>query len=236
MTESITHRQRGPHPGILATVSLALTVAGIVIAAATSGGDALSSPYAHDLVARVAGNHDAVRVLAFFQFGAAVPLGILAATFYARLVRFGVRVPGPAISLVGGVVATMSLLVAAFVTFVESRPEVTGDAALTRALAFLAFVAGGPGYAVGVGLLVAGIAVPALILGLVPHPLAAAGLVLAVLAELSWFGLLAQPMQYLLPIARFGGGMWLVAAGFLMPASRPRRTPTTDEPVPEAIS
>lgn len=223
MNEIFPGRQRGPHPGILATVSLALTVAGVVAAGAMSGGDALTSPYANDLVGRVAHHHDAFRVLAFFQFGAAVPLGILAATLYARQLRLGIRVPGPVISLVGGVVAVMSLFVAAFTTFVESRPEVTGDAALVHALAFLAFVAGGPGYAVGIGLLVAGVAVPMAILGLAPRPLALLGLVLAVVAELSWFGLLGQPMQYLVPVARFGGGLWLVAAGFLLPLSRPRR-------------
>jgi len=224
MNEEHARNQRGPHPGILATISLALTVAGIAVAGAMSGGDALASPYAHDIVDRIAGNHDAFRALAFFQFGAAVPLGILAATLYARQLRFGIRVPGPVISLVGGLVATTSLLLASFVTYVESRPEVTGDAALTHALAFLAFMAGGPGYAVGIGLLVAGVAVPALILGLVPRALAALGLVIAVLAELSWFGLLTEPMQYLVPVARFGGGLWLVAVGFLLPAARPRRT------------
>lgn len=234
MTDLRSHRQQGPHPGILATISLGLTAAGIVISGAMSGGDALTSPYADDVVTRVAQHHDAFRVLAFFQLGAAVPLGILAATLYARFVRFGVRVPGPVIALVGGVMATTSLLAAAFVTFVESRPEVTGDVALTRALAFLAFVAGGPGYAVGIGLLVAGVAVPTLILGLVPRPLAALGLLLAVLAELSWFGLLLQPMQYLVPVARFGGGLWLVALGFLLPVSRPRRA--TDEPAAAAIA
>ncbi len=224
MNEEHARKQRGPHPGILATISLALTVAGIAVAGAMSGGDALASPYTHDIVGRISGNHDAFQALAFFQFGAAVPLGILTATLYARQLTFGIRVPGPVIALVGGIVATTSLLLAAFVTFVESRPEVTGDAALTHALAFLAFVSGGPGYAVGIGLLVAGVAVPALIIGLVPRPLAALGLLIAVLAELSWFGLLAQPMQYLVPVARFGGGLWLVVVGFLLPVARPRRT------------
>lgn len=223
MTEVSTRPERGPHPGILATVSLALTVAGIAIAAGMSSGDALASPYTRDIVSRIAGNHDAFRVLAFFQFGAAVPLGILTATLYARQLRLGIRVPGPVISLVGGIVATTSLMLSAFVTFVESRPEVTADPALTHALAFLAFVSGGVGYAVGIGLLVAGVAVPSLILGLVPRPWAAIGLILAALAELSWFGLIVQTMQYLIPIARFGGGLWLIAMGFLLPRSRPRR-------------
>ena len=30
--------------------------------------------------------------------------------------------------------------------------------------------------------------------------------------------------DYLVPVARFAGGAWIIAAGFLLPASRPRRT------------
>lgn len=218
-------RERGPHPGLVALVSLVLTVAGLVVSGAMSGGDALGSPFGStaDVVARVSGHHDAVRVASFFQLGSAVPLGIYAATVYARQLRLGVRVPGPVIALVGGILAVVSLLVSAFATYVESRPEVTTDAALTHALAFLAFVAGGPGYAVGLGLLLAGIAVPALVLQLVPRWLPVAGLVLAVLAELTWLSLLLDPLQYLIPVARFLGGTWLVVVGFALPRRRPPR-------------
>jgi hypothetical protein len=91
-----------------------------------------------------------------------------------------------------------------------------------HALAFLSFAAGGPGYVVGLGLLIAGIAVPAFILRLVPRWLAGTGLALAVLAELTWLSLLLEPVQYLLPVGRFLGGLWLIAAGFTLPSSRPK--------------
>ena len=48
---------------------------------------------------------------------------------------------------------------------------------LVRALYFLIFLTGGPAHVVALGLLVAGMAVPGLILGLLPKPLAWAGLV-----------------------------------------------------------
>jgi hypothetical protein len=118
------------------------------------------------------------------------------------------------IGLVGGIVAVTSLFTSAFVTYVESRPEVTGDATLTHA---------------GLGLLLAGIAVPAFLLRLVPRWLAGAGLVLAVLAELAWLCMLAEPLQYLIPIARFGGGLWLVAVGFSLPLHRLRRSGPSPE-------
>jgi hypothetical protein len=133
-----------------------------------------------------------------------------------------VRVPGPVISLVGGILAAVSLLVSSFATYVESRPEIT-EAQVVHALAFLSFVAGGPGYVVGLGLLIAGIAVPAFVLRLVPRWLAGTGLALAVLAELTWLSLLLQPVQYLLPVGRFVGGIWIIAAGFVLPRSRHKR-------------
>lgn len=66
----------------------------------------------------------------------------------------------------------------------------------------------------------AGIAVPTLILRLVPAWFAWIGLVLAVLAELSFLSMVAEPLQFLIPIGRFGGLIWLAIAGFLLPKTR----------------
>lgn len=215
--------EHGPNPGMLALLSWLLFAAGLVVSAAMSGGEALSSPFgpSSEVAARIRENHDAIRVAAFFQFGSAITLGIYAATVYSRLLR--VRVPGPVIGLVGGVIAVMSLLVSAFTTFAQSRPEITSDDQLVHALAFFGFAAGGPGYVVGLGLLIAGLAVPAFILRLIPRPVAAIGVVIAVLAELSWFGMLAEPLQYLLPVGRFLGGIWIIVAGFMLSTQRTRR-------------
>jgi hypothetical protein len=46
------------------------------------------------------------------------------------------------------------------------------------------------------------------------------GLIVAGVAEISSLSLLFGPVGYLLPVARFGGLVWLVAAGFLQPRSR----------------
>lgn len=212
----------GPPPGVVAAVSFVLMVAGLAVGAAMSGGNTLSSPFTStaEVVNHVVAHHNAVRASAFFTFGSAIPLAIFTATVYARQLRLGVRVPGPVIALSGGLIAVTSLLFSAFVTYVESRPEVGSDHVLVHALAFLAYVGGGPGYVVGLGLLIAGIAVPAYILRFVARPVAIAGLVLAVLAELSWLCLLIEPLQPLLPIGRFLGGLWLIAAGFLLPVDR----------------
>lgn len=154
------------------------------------------------------------------QFGSAVPLGIFAATVYARQLRLGVRVPGPAIGFFGGIIAAVFLMLSGLITWLLGRSEVVADTALAQTLAFLAYLTGGVGFVVGLGLLVAGIAVPSLILGFMPRWLAWAGLVIAALSELSFLSMVLEPLQFLLPVGRFGGLVWLVAAGFLLPRRR----------------
>jgi hypothetical protein len=219
-------RPNGPHPGVLALVALVLTLLGVGLGAALSGGAVIASPFAS--TAEVAGRFQefplATRILAWLQVGSAVPLVIAAATFFARLQRLGIRVPGPVIGLVGGVLASTMLLFSGLVGWVLSRPEVTGDATLTHALNFLSFITGSVGFVVGIGLLVAGVAVPSLVLRLVPRWLAWAGLVIAFCAELSFVAMVVEPLQFLFPIGRFLGLLWLVVAGFLLPSTRAAAT------------
>lgn len=221
-TPSPSSRSGGPNPGILAAISLGLTIGGLLSSAILTGGQAYISPFSPtgQIAAYFHGNADAVRLASLFEFGSAIPLGIFAATVYARQLRLGVRVPGPAIGFFGGITAAAFLMLSALLAWVLSRTEITDDQTLTHALSFLAFITGGVAYVIGIGLLVAGIAVPALILRFVPRWLAWAGLVIAALSELSFFSMALEPLQVLLPIGRFGGLLWLVAVGFLLPRTR----------------
>lgn len=218
-------RSGGPPLGPLAIVSLALTVASAVVLIAGTGSAPDPFAPAAEVAAWYAAHPVVVRVGAMLQFGAAVPLGILAASVYARQLRLGVRVPGPVIGLYGGVAASIALLASALVTWSLGVPGADAAPEATAALARLAFGLGGVGYATGLGLLVAGIAVPALILRFVPRWLAALGLVLGGLGELSFLSLALDPLQVLLPVVRFGGGAWLIAIAFLLPAVRAKRGP-----------
>lgn len=217
-----TARTGGPNPGILAAVSLGLAVGSLLCSAILTGGQAFVSPFssADQVADYFHGNPEAVRLASMLQFGSAVPLGIFAATVYARQLRLGVRVPGPGIGFFGGITASIFLMLSALLSWVLSRPEITTDVTLTHAMWFLAFITGGTAYVVGIGLLVAGIAVPALILRLVPRWLAWTGLVIAALSELSFLSMAVEPFQVLLPIGRFGGLIWLIAVGFLLPRTR----------------
>ncbi len=162
----------------------------------------------------------AVQVIAVAVFGSSVPLAIYAATASARLRQLGVIAPGATIALVGGTLAASFLGLAGLVGWTLSRPEISADGVLVRALYFLVFLVGGPGHIVTLGLLVAGMAVPSLILGLLPRPLALAGVVIAALSELATLVLVWPALGVILPVARVSALAWLMVAGARSPLRR----------------
>ena len=213
--------QGGPSLGALAVVSTALFLGGLFIAPGVAHGFR-PAPTASAQTITVYTAHHAMsdRISAVFTFGSAIPLAIYAATANARLHALGVRAPGATIALAGGLLASGFLALSGLCDWVLSRPGITTDAILTRAVNDLGFAAGGPAHVVLLGLLVAGLAVPATILGLFPRPLAIAGLAIAAVCELSSLTLATSALFLLLPIGRFASLAWLIAAGFTLPTRR----------------
>jgi hypothetical protein len=154
-----------------------------------------------------------------------VPLAVLAAAAAARLGALGVRAAGPLIALAGGVLASAAQAASAAALWAMSRLGPDASVDLLEAVHGLALVSGGAAHVVALGLLVAGIAVPAAVFGFLPRPLWVLGLAVAVLCELTTVVLLATAAWNVLPVARFGALVWLVAAGALLPRHRPRRSP-----------
>jgi len=202
--DTVQRRPDGPPPGILALITLGFTIASAVAYALTADS-----------------------WVGVFAFAASVPLGIYAATVYARLLRLGVRVPGPNIGFFGGITASILLAVAGLTTWAQSRAAGL-PAAVSRLVNDLTFALGGVGFVGGLGLLMAGIAVPVVVLRLVPRWLGWIGLVLAALGEVSFLALLWSGFDALLPVTRFAGLLWLAMVGMLLPRNRhdvPGRTP-----------
>ncbi|AGB24382.1 hypothetical protein Mycsm_04129 [Mycobacterium sp. JS623] len=236
MNDSITDTNRamtrppqgGPPLAMLAAVSLTLLLAGLVVGVALAGG-VMPLPYgsAAEIQAYVAGNHAAAVALAVGTFGSSIPLAIYAATASARLRQLGITAPGATIALAGGLLASAGLGLSSLTVWTLSRPEVTADAALVRALYYLTYLTGGPWHVVTLGLLIAGIAVPALVVGLLPRALAWAGLVVAGLAELTTLVLIWPGLSPLLPVCRFTGLVWLIAAGAMLPLRRRNKQEVT---------
>jgi hypothetical protein len=96
-------------------------------------------------------------------------------------------------------------------------PGIAEDAGVLRALYYLQFAFGGPGFSVPMGLLIAGVSVTAGFMRLLPKWLVGFGLALAVIGELSWLSMIFPKLLFLIPLTRFPAFAWLIAAGFLLP-------------------
>lgn len=162
----------------------------------------------------------AAHASAFFTVAAAVPLAVLTAVATTRLRTLGLDVPGRIIAQLGGTLAAAMLAVSGLCTLALTQPHVADSPGAVRALYGLTFATGGLGYVVFSGLLLAGISVAGLIGRVLPRPLAWAGSALAVVCELASLCVAFSDLDFLLPIGRFGGLIWLLALGFLLPATR----------------
>jgi hypothetical protein len=218
--------QSGPPLIAPALVVTALTIAAIAVAAGAPRPDAPAA----DVLAYAQSHGTAMRVSAFLMLGAAVPLAIWSAAAYRRLRALGITAPGSAIALAGGVVASGMAALCGLTTWVASRVDDGAQVAATPlagALRDLAFAAGGPGFVAFFGLLLAGVAVPMMLVGPgfgpASRPLGIAGVVLGAIAELSTLTLLTMDAAVTIPIARFGGLLWLIAVSLLLPATRVRQ-------------
>jgi hypothetical protein len=216
-----TRGEAGPPLVGLAAISTGLFVTGVVVTSVMAGA-VWPSPFedSETVLAYFRDHGDAVTVGTFFQFGSAIPLAIYAATASTRLRNLGIRNPGATIALVGGVLSAVFVALSALISWTMVRPEVATDPAVLTALSNLSFMTGGPAAIVPFGLLLAGIATPGLLGRLLPRGFAITGMILALMAELSALTLLLDGAAYLLPVARFGGLAWLIAAGVMLPKRR----------------
>jgi hypothetical protein len=212
-------RHPGPPLGVLALVHTILFLSGLYFVVTFSGGPHFPGPWEPaDVIARYFREQpSAVLMCAFLQFGAAVPLGLFVASTVSRLQFLGVRAAGVVIALFGGFMTAIDMAAAAMILWVMAYPGIAQDAALVRALYYLSYAFGGPGFSVPFGLFVAGVSVAAGFAKLIPKWLVGFGLVLAVVGELSWFNLVSPKALPLIPLTRFPGFVWLIASGFLLP-------------------
>lgn len=220
--------QGGPPPLAPAIAYGALMIASVALSA--SGPRTTDS--ATSALRYLRAHHDQVQAAGLLAFAAAVPLAIWTATAYRRLRTLGVTAPGAVIALVGGILASGSLALSGLVTWVSADTAASADPAVAHLLVDLAFATGAAGFVVPFGLLVAGVAVPSLLLRFVPRPVGVAGLAIAVAALVSTFTLATDALDPTLPIGRFGGLAWVVAMSLLLPVNRHR----VASPVPRAAA
>lgn len=226
---SLSARHASPHLGALAVVYTVLFVAGLCAVSAFGIPFGVHAPWlpgpwepAEAIAAYFQTHASAVALCSALQFGSMIPLGIFAASTYSRLRFLGISAAGPAIALFGGLLTVFDSTVSHLSLWVMSLPAVAHEPSFLPPLYFIAYAFGGPGFSVPMGLLVAGIAIPAAFTRLLPRWLIGVGLALAVIGELSWLHLFVFPrLVLLIPLTRFPTFLWLIAVGFALPAARP---------------
>jgi len=154
---------------------------------------------------------------AALQFGAAIPLGIFTATIVSRLRFLGVRAAGTEIAFFGGLATALNMMASSSVLWTMSYPGIAQEPALLQALYRLTFALGGRGFSVPFGLAHCGRFGDSGFQELLPKWIVILGVVVALLGELSWLDILFPKVLFLIPLTRFPGYVWLIAAGFALP-------------------
>ncbi|PYK68207.1 MAG: hypothetical protein DME45_08670 [Verrucomicrobia bacterium] len=216
-------RHPSPHLGLVAVIHTVLFNAGLYFVISFTGAPHYPGPWeSSETIASYFQNHSREALLcAFLQFGAAIPLGIYSASIVSRLEFLGVRAAGATIALFGGFMTAINMAAAALILWVMAYPGIAQNEAVLGALYYLTFAIGGVGFSVPIGLLMAGVCVPAAFMKLLPRWLIIFGFALAVIGELSALSLVLPKTLLLIPLTRFPGFVWLIGAGFALPRSKP---------------
>ena len=214
-------RHAGPPLWLVATTYTFLFLAGLYPVTIFGGQPHFPGPWEspETIAAFFQARPKAVRLCAFLQFGAAIPLGIFAASVASRLQFLGARAAGVSIALFGGIATAVTMIAASSALWVMAQPGIVQDRAVLQALYWLVQAFGGAGFAVPFGLLVAGVTIPAAFMKLIPKWIVVLGIVIAICGELSWLYLMIPGALPLVPLARFPGFVWLIAIGYALPTS-----------------
>jgi len=214
-------RHAGPPLWLMATIHTLLFIGGLYPVTIFGGQPYFPGPWesSDTIAAFFQARPDAARVCAFLQFGAAIPLGIFAASIVSRLQFLGARVAGVSIALFGGITTVMMMMAASVALWVMSQPGIAENHAVLQALYWLMQGFGGAGFSVPFGIFVAGVTIPAAIMRLVPRWISVLGIAIAICGELSWLYMMIPGALPLVPLARFPGFVWLIAIGLALPDS-----------------
>lgn len=213
MTKQIP-RFRGPSLMLLVLAHILVFAAGLISAIVLRHGASYVTPFASAERVRsfFEQNLMATRVSNFFLFGSAVPFGIFAATVVSRLRYYGVRAAGTSIALFGGLSAAGALFLSGIAGWTLSVPEVSASGAVVKAVYFSSFLSGGVFYAVGFGLMAAGVSITCSFTRLLPRWLVVLGVLVALSGEFSSLSLITFPANFLIPFTRYVGFLWMLLA------------------------
>lgn len=208
-------RHAGPPLMLMAVIYPLLMIAGgsTLIAAFRVPHDSAATA-----VAYVAQHSWTIRWGSFCEFASAIPLAVFVAAVVSRLRFLRVRAAGELIALCGGIGSAGMLLLSALATWSLTRPGIAEATGAVRTLQALGFAGGGPGFAVTLGLFVAGVSLSAGLHHLIPRWLMWLGVFVAVACELSSLTLLVFNAGYFIPVGRFVSVVWMIGIAATLPA------------------
>jgi hypothetical protein len=201
---------------------LALTVAyaALMFAAGSRVVVAFRVPHDSAIAAAFVAQHSlAIRFGSFLEFVSAIPLGIFMAVSIRRLQFPGIRNVGEPIAALGGIATPVMLIGSALATWSLTRPGVAAAPGAVVVLQSLGFDGGGPGFAIFLGVFVAGVSVSAGMHKLLPHWLIWLGIVVAAAGGLSSLTLLNFTAGYFIPVARMLSIAWMVGLAWKLPSN-----------------
>jgi hypothetical protein len=209
-------RHAGPNLLLLALVYTGFMLAG---ASKLAAAFRFSHGSAEKAIAYLADNGWSIQWGSFCQLASAMPLGVFAATTVSRLRFLGIRAAGESIAFLGGIGVTVMLILSALASWSLTRPGIGETAGAVPALQAISFAGGGPGFAVLLGLFIAGVSIPAGLHRLMPRWLMYLGIVVAVACELASLSLLNFKAAYFIPVGRFVSIVWMIGVSLTLPAS-----------------
>lgn len=201
---------------------LALMVAYVALMIAGGMNVKISFQVPHDTagaVAFVTQHSWAIRLGSCLELFSAIPLGVFMALSIDRIRWLGHRHAGETIATLGGIATPMMLAGTAMATWSLTRPGVAAAPGAVAVLKAIGFDAGGPGFAVFIGLFVAGVSIVAGRYHLIPCWLLWLGIVVAAAGELSALTLLNFTAGYFIPVARFLSIVWMLGLALKLPAT-----------------
>jgi hypothetical protein len=160
-----------------------------------------------------------IRLGSFCEFVSAIPLAIFMAICVGRLRSAGIRSTGAKIATLGLAGTPMMLIGSALATWSLTRPGVAAAPGAVQTLQALGFDGGGPGFAIFLGLFVAGVCVAAGGEKRLPWWQMWLGIVVAAAGELSSLTLLNFTAGYFIPVARMLGMVWMLGLTLTLPGA-----------------
>jgi len=206
---------RHPGPNLL---FLTLVYTGFMLAGGAKLIAAFRFPHdsAEKAIAYLAQNGWSIQWGSFCELASAIPLGIFMVTTVSRLRFLGVRAAGESIAFLGGIGVTVMLILSSLASWSLTRPGIAETTGAVPALQAISFAGGGPGFAVLLGLFLAGVSIPAGLYKLIPRWLMGLGIVVAVPCELASLTLLNFKAGYFIPVGRFVSIVWMIGVSLTL--------------------